>query len=88
MLWVIDMTCIVVSYLIASWLRYNDKRDYGDKTLHYMVCVVFLLFCVIYTFLADWNRDFIKRGYFKEFVSGYIISPFYFVFKTGQVVFL
>lgn len=69
MLWVIDMTCIVVSYLIASWLRYNDKRDYGDKTLHYMVCVVFLLFCVIYTFLADWNRDFIKRGYFKEFIS-------------------
>ncbi|MBP3197722.1 MAG: sugar transferase [Butyrivibrio sp.] len=65
----IDMICIVISYLIATWLRYNDKRDYGDKTLHYMVCVVFLLFCVIYSFLADWNRDFIKRGYFVELLS-------------------
>jgi len=68
-LWGIDMTCILVSYLIATFLRYNDKRDYGDKTLHYMICVIFLLFCVIYTFLADWNRDFIVRGYVMEFLS-------------------
>ncbi|MBE5830019.1 MAG: sugar transferase [Butyrivibrio sp.] len=68
-LWVIDMICIVISYLIATWMRYNDRNDYGDKTLHYMVCIVFLLFCVIYTFLADWNRDFIKRGYAIEFIS-------------------
>ncbi len=68
-LWAIDMICILVSYLIATWLRYNTKRDWGDKTLHYMVCVVFLLFCVIYTFLADWNRDFIIRGYIKELFS-------------------
>ncbi len=69
MLWVIDMVCIVVTYLFATWLRYNTKRDYGDKTLHYMVCVIFLLFCVVYTFLADWNRDFIVRGYIREFLS-------------------
>ena len=68
-LWAIDMICILVSYLIATWMRYNTKRDYGDKTLHYMVCVVFLLFCAIYSFLADWNRDFIKRGYLLEFLS-------------------
>lgn len=68
-LWAIDMICIVISYLVASWIRYNNRSDYGDKTLHYMVCVVFLLFCVIYSFLADWNRDFIKRGYFVELLS-------------------
>ncbi|MBE5823699.1 MAG: sugar transferase [Butyrivibrio sp.] len=68
-LWAIDMICIVISYLIATWLRYNNRNDYGDKTLHYMVCVVFLLFCVIYSFLADWNRDFIKRGYLRELFS-------------------
>ena len=61
MLWLIDMACIVASYLISTYLRFNVKRDWGDKTLHYMVCVVFLLFCVIYTFLADWNRDFLFR---------------------------
>ena len=68
-IWLIDMTCILVSYLIATWFRYNTKKDWGDKTLHYMVCVVFLLFCVIYTFLADWNRDFIVRGYVKELIA-------------------
>ncbi len=68
-LWAIDMVCILASYLLATWLRYNTKRDWGDKTLHYMVCVVFLLVCAIYTFLADWNRDFITRGYMKEFLS-------------------
>ncbi|WP_034445977.1 sugar transferase [Butyrivibrio sp. AE2032] len=69
MLWGIDMVCIVVTYFFATWLRYNATRDYGDKTLHYMVCVIFLLACSIYTFLADWNRDFILRGYAKELFS-------------------
>ena len=68
-LWAIDMVCILVTYLFATWLRYNTRRDWGDKTLHYMVCVVFLLVCAIYTFLADWNRDYITRGYLKEFIS-------------------
>jgi magnesium-transporting ATPase (P-type) len=69
LLWMIDMACIIVSYVFATWLRFNSKRDYGDKTLHYMVCVVFLLFCTVYVFLADWNRDFIIRGYFKELMA-------------------
>ena len=63
------MACILVSYLIATWLRYNTRRDWGDKTLHYMVSVVFLLFCVIYTFLADWNRNFLIRGYVLELLA-------------------
>ena len=65
-IWLIDMVCIVVSYLIATYIRYSVRKDWGDKTLHYMVCVVFLLFCSVYTFLADWNRDFLVRGYLKE----------------------
>ncbi len=68
-LWAIDMACILATYFFATWLRYNTRRDWGDKTLHYMVCVVFLLVCAVYMFLADWNRDFITRGYFKEFIA-------------------
>ncbi len=67
--WVIDMVCILASYLIATYIRYNTRRDWGNKTLHYMVCVVFLLFCVIYTFLADWNKNYLIRGYIQEFLS-------------------
>ena len=78
MLWLIDMACIIISYMIASWLRYDDymmknfwiKFDvlgsYGDKGMHYMICIIFLLFCVVYSFLADWNRDFVVRGYIKD----------------------
>ena len=44
-LWAIDMACIVISYVFTTWMRYNSNNDWGDKTLHYMVCVVFLLFC-------------------------------------------
>ncbi len=65
----IDMVCLVISYVFFSWLRYNNNNDWGDKTLHYMVCVIFLLFSVGYAFLADWNRDFIIRGYAVEFLS-------------------
>nr|WP_297706571.1 sugar transferase [uncultured Butyrivibrio sp.] len=68
-LWTIDMACIVITYVFATWLRYNNNNDWGNKTLHYMVCVIFLLFCVVYTFLADWNRDFITRGYARELLS-------------------
>ena len=69
LLWIIDMVCIVCSYVIATYMRYNLKEDYGDKTLHYLVCVVLLLVGTIYTFLADWNRDYLIRGLFVEFVS-------------------
>ncbi len=65
----IDMLCILVSYLTVTWIRYNNRNDWGDKTLHYLVCVVLLLFCVVYTFLADWDRDYITRGAAMELVS-------------------
>lgn len=70
-LWLIDIVCIIVAFMIASWLRYNvfGDKDYGDKTIHYLMCLVFLFFGVVYFFLADWNRDFIIRGYAKELFS-------------------
>ncbi|MBO6242298.1 MAG: sugar transferase [Butyrivibrio sp.] len=68
-LWALDMACVIVSYMIASFIRYNSKADYGDKTLHYLVSVIFLLVATVYTFMADWNRDFIVRGWFQEFLN-------------------
>ncbi len=68
-IWGLDMACIVVSFLIATWMRYAGRNDYGNRTLHYLVCVLFLLVGTIYSFLADWNRNFVIRGYFAEMVS-------------------
>lgn len=67
--WTVDMICIIVSYIIATQLRFAHSRDYGDKTLHYMVMVVLLLFCTVYNFLMDWNRSILKRGAFREFLE-------------------
>ncbi len=87
-LWAIDMACIIVSFLIASYIRYNAKADYGDKTLHYLVCVIFLLVGTIYTFLADWNRDFIIRGWFQEFLSVLRFVAFILLMTMMAVFFL
>ncbi len=65
----IDMFCILVSYFAVTWIRYNDRNDWGDKTLHYLVCVVLLLFCVVYTFLADWDRNYMIRGVALELIA-------------------
>ncbi|RKM63404.1 sugar transferase [Butyrivibrio sp. XB500-5] len=72
-LWLIDMMCIIVSYVIATFIRFSGEKRIElldeDKMAHYMVCIVFLLFCVVYNFFADWNRDFCIRGFAKEFLS-------------------
>ncbi|MBO5998151.1 MAG: sugar transferase [Lachnospiraceae bacterium] len=68
-LWLLDMLCIVASYMIATSMRYMGNDDWGDRTLHYMVCVLFLLFCTVTNFFVDWNRDFMRRGNFKELMS-------------------
>ncbi len=65
-LWFLDMLCILASYLIATQIRFGGNNDMGDKRLHYMVCVVFLLFCTVYSFFVDWNRDFLIRGKYRE----------------------
>ena len=65
----VDMASILLSYLTITWIRYNDRNDWGDKTLHYLVCVVLLLFCVFYTFLADWDRNYMTRGVAMELIA-------------------
>lgn len=68
-LWLIDIICISVSYWIATNLRFARNNDWGSKTLHYAVLVVFLLFCTVYSFFNEWNRDFLRRGAFRELMA-------------------
>lgn len=65
-LWFADLVTIVGSFVLATYLRFGNFRDMGDKTIHFMVCLLFLLFCTIYTFFLDWNRNFLRRGIWKE----------------------
>lgn len=68
-LWFVDMLCIAAAYLIATHIRFAGRNDYGDRRLHFLVCVVFLLFCTIYSFFVEWNRDFLIRGSYREMVA-------------------
>ncbi len=68
-LWMIDILCILGAYLLATQIRFAVAQDWGDKTLHYMVGILFLLVCTVYSFLGDWNKDFIKRGDFEELLA-------------------
>lgn len=64
-----DLVSICVAYIIAILIRYRKFRWVMEPELHFVVCVCFLLFCTIYSFLFDWNREFLKRGILVEFVA-------------------
>lgn len=65
-LWFADLVTIIVSFILATYIRFGNFRDMGDKTVHFQVCLVYLLCCTIYTFFIDWNRNFIKRSIKRE----------------------
>ena len=64
-----DLVSIAISYTIAILIRFHQFRWVDEPELHFVVCIGFLLFCTIYSFLFDWNREFLKRGVLVEFVA-------------------
>ena len=65
----VDLITITVSYILALLLRYHKFSRVMEPELHFMGCICFLLFCTIYSFMLDWNRDFLTRGIFVEFIA-------------------
>ncbi len=64
-----DLVSISVSYVIAILLRFRAFRWVDEPELHFIGYVCFLLFCAVYSFLFDWNREFLKRGFLVELVA-------------------
>ena len=60
-LWLADLVGIVVSFILATYIRFGNFRDMEDKGIHFQVCLLLLLVCTIYTFVLEWNRNFVKR---------------------------
>ena len=65
-LWFADLVAIVISFTLATYIRFGNFKDMGDREIHFQVCLVFLLVCTVYTFFIDWNRNFLKRSIRKE----------------------
>jgi len=68
-IWLADLVCIIIIFILSTFIRFGNFRDMGDKSIHFSVCIAFLLFCTIYNFFANWNSDFMKRGLWQEFVA-------------------
>lgn len=63
----IDVACVLVSYICSFYLRYRGEYHMGQ--VDYMICLGLVLFCVLYGVLLDWNHFIFKRGYFEELVA-------------------
>ena len=64
-----DLWRITLAYIIAILIRYGKFARVMEPELHFAVYIGFLLFCTIYSFMFDWNREFIKRGVLVEFIA-------------------
>ena len=71
----IDLLCVVGTYVLALFIRFGSYANLVIDTLeigiqiHYNVCVYFMLFCVLYTIMVDWNRHFFSRGVYIEAIA-------------------
>ena len=64
---IIDIVCVLISYVIAYYIRYQGTQHMGQ--VDFVLCLLLVLFCVLYGFLLDWNHFIFKRGYFEELIA-------------------
>ena len=80
-----DLLCIVIAYGAAILLRYGKFARVQEPEVHALMCVFFLLFCTMYSFLLDWNRSFLERGAFVEFAAVFKFNLFMVVAAAGAL---
>ncbi|WP_026504973.1 sugar transferase [Butyrivibrio sp. NC3005] len=74
LLWIIDQVAIVLSFVLATYIRFQNFRDMYSKKLHFYVCVIIILISTIYNFAAEYNRDYIKRRFSQECYAVFIYN--------------
>ena len=66
---IIDFLCITAAYVCALLLRYGALEKADDKNTYAIMGVGILLFSVLYHMLVGNHRNFIRRGYYVEFMA-------------------
>ena len=84
----LDLLGIGISFLLSTYIRFGNFRDMGDKEVHFQVCLAFLLFCTIYSFFLDWNRNFFRRNIWKEGMAVLQYNAYMFLVVEGIMYFL
>ncbi len=64
---VIDIVCVLLSYGIAYLIRYRGTQHMGQ--IDFVLCLLLVVFCLLYGLLLDWNHFIFKRGYFEELMA-------------------
>ncbi|MBR4530169.1 MAG: sugar transferase [Lachnospiraceae bacterium] len=64
-----DLVVTILSFAAATYIRFGNFRDMQDKSTHVGACALLLMSCVLYTLIAEQNRDFLIKGLFAEFTS-------------------
>ena len=82
-LWFADLLSICISFLLATYIRFGNFKDMGDKGIHFQVCLLFILFCTVYNFCLDWT--FTSLVMIINSISGLIF--FMFLIPSNQYFF-
>lgn len=65
----VDIVGIILSFFLADMARHKSLTLRGRDDAYMMTLVCLFLVCVLYSTFMDYNRDFIKRGYYVELLA-------------------
>lgn len=85
-LYLVDIFCIFLSFMLSTYIRFRNFRDMGDKTSHFIVCLIFVLFATVYTFVVPWHNLFLNRTK-REELWHIIKMNFFMVVVTQTIMF-
>ena len=66
LVWFLDVVIIVLSFVAATYIRWQNFVDMDSQKTHFLVCLILVMVSGIYTFGVDANRDFMKRRFPQE----------------------
>ncbi len=88
----VDLSCILISLVLASWIRYGQITSYWFSNIFGIASIiVILLYIGIYYFFDTYSRLF-KRGFLEEFlvilkincILAVTVTAIIFVFQEGS----
>lgn len=65
----VDLFCIFISFFLAVAIRHGTVKGVTIYQSYTIVCICLMMFSTIYSFMIDWTRDFLDRGYFVELMA-------------------
>lgn len=66
---IVDVLCIILSLFVANMIRHKTLSLGGKDSAYTITLFCLILCCVLYSTFMDYSRDFIKRGFYVEFLA-------------------